>query len=185
MVTAQARTQKNFESKTWSAKIEWEEVKVMHALKSIAILSCLALACMVFAPAARAGLWNQATKLHFNEPIEVPGSVLPAGTYWFVLESSQADRDVVEIFNAERTQLYTTVATIPTIRRHEPSKTEVVFAERHHSQPEALWKWYYPGLQTGHEFLYPQHEEAHLRQDAKQVVVTPKMLSAQNLNLAG
>ena len=48
-------------------------------LKSIAIVSCLALTFMAFTPAARADLWNQASKLHFNTPIEVPGVVLPQG----------------------------------------------------------------------------------------------------------
>jgi hypothetical protein len=150
----------------------------VNLLKSIAILSCLALFCMVFTPAAQASLWNQATKLHFNEPIEVPGVVLPAGTYWFVLESNQTDRNLVEILNAQRTRLYTTVTTIPALRRHEPGRTEVVFAERR-SQPDALWKWYYPGLQTGHQFLYPGHEQKNLRRDEKEVVLTPPISSAQ------
>ncbi|MFY9744308.1 MAG: hypothetical protein WA252_02840 [Candidatus Sulfotelmatobacter sp.] len=150
----------------------------MKLLKSIAILSCLAFTCTVFTPAARADLWNQATELHFNQPVEVPGVVLPAGDYWFVLENNPADRNVVEIFNAQRSQLYATVNTIPTLCQRGPGRTEVVLADRP-SQPDALWKWYYPGLQTGQQFLYPGHEEKHLRSDEKQVVLVPPISSAQ------
>lgn len=141
----------------------------MKIFKSIAAACCLALICLVYTPAARADLWNQASKLHFNHPIEVPGVVLPAGTYWFVLENDSSNRNVVEIFNAQRSTLYTTELTIPALRQYAHGKTEVVFAERR-SQPDALLKWYYPGLRTGHQFLYPQHEEKHLRRDEKEVV---------------
>ena len=54
----------------------------------------------------------------------------------------------------------------------------MIFAERR-SQPDALWKWYYPGLQTGHQFLYPGHEEKHLNRDEKEIVYAPLMSSAQ------
>jgi hypothetical protein len=40
----------------------------------------------VFLPAARAGEANQKTKLVFSQPVGIPGAVLPAGTYWFILE---------------------------------------------------------------------------------------------------
>jgi hypothetical protein len=149
----------------------------MNIFKSVGILSCLALACVAFAPTAVADVSNQATKLHFNKPIEVPGVVLPAGTYWFVPENNQGDRNIVEIFNARRTQLVATVATIPALRADTHGRIEVVLAQQHHS-PDALWKLYYPGLETGHQFLYPEHEQKRLRQDKEEVVLTPP-LSAQ------
>jgi hypothetical protein len=45
----------------------------------------LVLASVIMLPAARANEYDQATKLTFNQSIQIPGRVLPAGTYWFVL----------------------------------------------------------------------------------------------------
>ena len=78
---------------------------------------CLAL---LFAAAvsskARADEWDHATKLTFSEPVEIPGRFLDAGTYWFTLADSQSDRNIVQIWNADRTELVTTVLAIPDYR---------------------------------------------------------------------
>jgi hypothetical protein len=139
----------------------------MNISKAFAALFPFILAVGVFLPAARAGEWNQMTKLSFTEPIEIPGAVLPAGTYWFVLLDDAADRNIVQIYNEDWSQLYATVITIPTYRQEATDKSEVKFAERPHQDPEALLKWYYPGFVTGHEFLYPKKEEAELAHDVK------------------
>jgi hypothetical protein len=52
----------------------------MKASRLLVVSVCLALFCIVCAPHARADQWNQATKATFNEPIEIPGRVLSAGT---------------------------------------------------------------------------------------------------------
>jgi hypothetical protein len=53
------------------------------------------------------------TKLTFSEPVEIPGRVLDAGTYWFTLADSHSDRNIIKIWNADRTQLVTSVIAIP------------------------------------------------------------------------
>ncbi len=156
----------------------------MTNLKLFSVIFGLILAVMVLSPASRADVWNQRTELNFSQPVEIPGRVLPAGTYWFVLFNSESDRDIVQVFNADNSQLCATLITAPTVR-NSAGDTEVVFAERRHSQPEALWKWYYPGLQTGHEFLYPAHEEKNLRQDPKQVVNGVPPLTVRDTGTAG
>jgi len=65
----------------------------------------------MFAPLARADAWNHKTKLDFSEPIEVPGKVLPAGHYIFKLMDSQSDRHIVQVWNADDTQIEGTVLT--------------------------------------------------------------------------
>jgi hypothetical protein len=152
----------------------------MRSPRSLAFVFCFTLACMVFLPTAQADEWNQMTKIKFSEPIEIPGAVLPAGTYWFVLANNHGDRDIVQIFSSDWSKIYATVFTVSTERMQPTDRTEIKFAERPHSQPEALWKWYYPGLLTGHEFLYPQKEEKELARDAKQDLVTRPMSVASN-----
>jgi len=152
----------------------------MNCRRSLAIVFCFILACVVFLPAARADDWNQMTKMEFSEPVEIPGAVLPAGTYWVVLLSNQSDRDIVRIFSSDWSEIYATVLTVPTERMQATNRTEIRFAERPHSQPEALLKWYYPGLLIGHEFLYREKEEKELARDAKQDLVVRPMNEASN-----
>lgn len=156
----------------------------MTKFKSIAVIFCLTLATIAFVPAAFAGQWSERTELHFNDPIEVPGVVLPAGNYWFVLSSDQSNRNVVQIFDAKENKIFATLMTVPTERRHTTGKTEMVLATRQHS-PDALWKWYYPGRRTGHAFLYPTHEEMQLKRVAKRVLFTEPMSSTASGNNAG
>src|ERR1700686_2849085 len=44
----------------------------------------LALASLIAFSGARASEIDQATKLPFNQSVQIPGQVLPAGTYFFV-----------------------------------------------------------------------------------------------------
>jgi hypothetical protein len=156
----------------------------MRVLKSIAIIFGFALVCIALLPAARAGQWSERTELQFNQPVEVPGVVLPAGTYWFVLSSDQSNRNIVEILDAEQSKVYATLMTVPTERKHSTGRTEVVLVTRNQS-PDALWKWYYPGRSTGHAFMYPTHEEKQLSRDAKKVLFGEPMSSTANGSAAG
>jgi hypothetical protein len=132
----------------------------------------LAFALVVFAPAARASEWDQATQLTFNQSVEVPGNVvLPAGTYWFVLtDDAITAPDLVQIFNLDRTQVLASIQTIPTIRPGATDHSELTFAEQSQKQPIALISWFYPGRVTGHEFVYAPREEARLS-ESEQITV--------------
>jgi hypothetical protein len=157
----------------------------MNPRKLLVVLFSIILACMVFLPAAAADAWDQATKINFNKPVEIPGMVLPAGTYWFVLADNQGNRQIVQIFNADQTKLYVTEQAIPTERPHATGNVELKFAERPQQQPEALLDWYYPGRLIGQEFVYPQKSETALMRDAKQDVVALPLNSGSILPMAG
>jgi hypothetical protein len=141
---------------------------------------CLALVCALFPLAARADAWNQATKFNFSGPVEIPGRVLPAGTYWFVLQNNWADRNIVEIFSADWSKLEATMMTATSYRQEPKAHTEIQFAERPHDKPEALLKWYYPGELIGHEFLYSMRHEKEFARDAKLDEVAVPMSLASN-----
>ena len=146
----------------------------MNKYKRFAIVFCCVLSCAVLLPAARADEWNQKTKMSFTEPVEIPGRVLAPGTYWFVLLRSDSERNIVQVFSQDSSYLYATLLTIPTDRPQATDKTEIKFAERPYDKPEALLKWYYPGLLAGHEFLYSRKREKELSRDSQQdgLVVT-------------
>ena len=123
-----------------------------------ALLTLLAGGAMFLAPAARADQWNRQTLVTFNKPVQVPGRVLPAGTYIFQLADSEGDRRIVQIFTQDRKELLTTVATIPSYHR-ETGNALVTFEERATGSPEALHGWFYPGDLQGVLFVYPKAEK--------------------------
>ena len=122
---------------------------------------------LIFELAAHADEANQSTQLTFSQPVQVPGRILPAGTYEFVLENSSSSRNIVQIFNADGTELFATIQTIPTERTKETDGTSITLAQGQDAQPAALVTWFYPGTETGHEFIYSKQVETELAQDAK------------------
>jgi hypothetical protein len=125
---------------------------------------------LIFELVAHADEDNELTRLTFSQPVQVPGQILPVGTYEFVLANSQGNRDIVRIFNAAGTEL-ATIQTIPTERARETDGTSITLAQRPDGQPAALVTWFYPGMNTGHEFIYSKQVETELAQDAKQTLV--------------
>ena len=126
---------------------------------------------LFFELAAHADESNQATTITFSQPIQIPGQILPAGTYSFKLLDSNSDPNVVQIFNSDQTHLYATLKTVPTERQDPTGDTAITLAEQGGGKPDALLKWFYPGRDTGHEFVYSGQQEKQLAQDTQQTIV--------------
>jgi hypothetical protein len=96
------------------------------------------------------------TKVTISGPVEVPRSrVLPAGQYVFKLAEESTNRNIVRIFNADQSQLVTTVVVVPTVRSEPSNDSVITFEERAAGSPEALGKCF-AGQTEGVEFLYPR-----------------------------
>lgn len=147
----------------------------MWIRKVLSVAFGLMLACAAFLPAAQADEWNQKTELSFSQPVALPHVTLPAGTYWFILANGQDNRNVVEVFSKNWNKECATLLTVPTIRRESTSHTELTFAERPSTEPQALLKWYYPGRVTGHEFVYSRSRENRFSKDPKINEVAPHL----------
>jgi len=124
---------------------------------------------LMFELAAHADESDQATKITFSQPIQVPGQVLPAGTYLFKLVNSD-ELNTVQIFSPDGTQLYATLQTVPTDNGQVAGDTTVTLAEQGSGKPDVLLKWFYPGNETGHEFVYSHDLEKQIAQDRQQTV---------------
>jgi hypothetical protein len=142
----------------------------MKFVKTIFAVFALTLLGATFAPGARADEWNKKTVMTFSQPVEIPGQILPAGTYTFVLLDSPSDRHIVQIFNADGSQIITTVLAINNYRLKPTGDTVVKFAERSGDNPEALKGWFYPGDNFGQEFVYPKQRAIELALLAKEPV---------------
>jgi LPXTG-motif cell wall-anchored protein len=135
-------------------------------LAILALVGAVALVC----PQARADEWNKKTVVTFNEPVEIPGMVLSAGTYVFKLADMMADRNVVQVYNKDETRLYGTFLAIPDYRMKTPDKAVITFEERAAGSPEAVKAWFYPGDNYGDEFVYPKARAAELAHVTHQAV---------------
>lgn len=118
----------------------------------------------------QAQTFNKRTTVTFNEPVEVPGQVLPAGTYTFTILNSYGIRNIVQIWNADKTKLITTILAIPNYRLEVTEETVMKFRERPANQPQALKAWFYPGHGYGIEFVYPRQEAIQIAEATNEVV---------------
>ena len=111
---------------------------------------------LMLVPIAHAEQWDKKTVVSFSHPIEVPGRVLPAGTYIFKLASSQSDRRIVQIFTQDQRKVLATIQAIPDYRLEATDQTAISFEERPSGKPEAMRNWFYPGDNYGVHFVYPK-----------------------------
>ena len=121
-------------------------------------------------PQAKADEWNQKTIFTFSGPVEIPGRVLPAGTYVFKLADSLADRNIVEVFNKNENHLYGIFLAIPDYHLQPAGKPIITFEERAAGAPEAVKAWFFPGDNYGHEFVYPKARALELAKTNNQSV---------------
>jgi len=126
----------------------------MYRTMFTAIICLMLLGGTYFAPKVRAAESDKKTIVTVNQPIQVPGKVLPAGTYVFKMLDSN-ERTLVGIYDADEMHLITTVQGIPDVRTDTPDKAILQLEERPSGQPEVLKAWFYPGDNTGVEFVYP------------------------------
>ena len=70
----------------------------------------------------RADTWDKKTVFTFSAPVEIPGQVLPAGTYVFKLLNSSSTRNVVQVFNKDENHLIGTFITILDYEMKTPDK---------------------------------------------------------------
>jgi hypothetical protein len=106
---------------------------------------------------AKADAWDKKTILTVNQTIQVRDTVLEPGQYVFKLYNSNADRHVVQIFNADQSHLINTVMAIPKQRMQATGDTQFQFWETPAGTARAMRAWYYPGDTIGQEFPYPKH----------------------------
>jgi hypothetical protein len=137
----------------------------MRGLKFAGTFFGVLLALILLAPAARASENNQMTQLTFNQPVQIPGAVLPAGTYWFVVPDRVEEHDTVIVYNADRSDVLAVMETRPTTRPTPTDATELTLAEQSRATPDALVSWFYPGRTTGHDFIYPNQMQQGINEE--------------------
>ena len=113
----------------------------------------LALLSTTLAPSAKADEWDKKTVITVQGgAVQIQGTVLERGKYVLKLLDSQADRQILQVFNADETHLETTILASAAYRIEPTGDTRFTFAEVPAGQPPAISTWFYPGDNYGLQF---------------------------------
>jgi hypothetical protein len=127
-------------------------------MKNLVFLN-LATAILIFSilsPPAIADDWSREATAIFKQPVRIPGQVLPPGIYVFKLADLCAERNVVQIWNADRTELLATILGWPDYSREAPTENRFILEEGAKGAPAQLKAWFYRGNGHGQTFTYPK-----------------------------
>jgi hypothetical protein len=95
----------------------------------------------------------------FDRPVEVPGKVLPPGSYMF---KSVDNNELVQIFSANEKQLFATVLVVPGDRPAQNLNVDcfVQLNKTRADAPQEVESFFMPGRSTGYQFVYPAATQA-------------------------
>jgi LPXTG-motif cell wall-anchored protein len=128
---------------------------------------------------------DRATYFTFSKPVALPSGTLPAGKYLFRIADSQTTRSVVQVYTEDGAKLMGMMLTMPAIRNRVSDEPEVRFLEGPENAPPAIATWWYPGMKTGWEFIYPREQAMKLAQSSKQpVLTTAQQVTADEMKTA-
>jgi len=130
--------------------------------------AALALCTATVAPAQ--DLPDHRTYFTFSGPTSIPGVTLPAGKYLFRTVGS--GNNVVQVLNANVTTSYAMFFVHRVDLAETPSASEVRFMETAPGMPQALKGWWYTGMRSGFEFVYPKEQARLLAKGIGQPVLT-------------
>jgi hypothetical protein len=99
--------------------------------------------------------WDRKVLTTFDEPVRVGNIVLPAGKYVLKVVDLKANRQVVQISNADENKVYVILMGVPTERERVSDKCEFTFYDASPGGAKALRSWFYHGVLTGIEFPPP------------------------------
>jgi hypothetical protein len=154
----------------------------MKINKLYIVIGLMIAVALFFELAAHASEFNEQTKITFSAPVQIPGQVLPAGTYTFQQADPFDNPDIIQIFNADGTRVVATLKTVPAERLEPFGDVAVTLASAQHGGPDYLMNWFYPDRLIGHRFVYSQQQEQELAQTPQQTVVanqpTSKIVAA-------
>ena len=140
----------------------------------VRVLCGAAILAACLAPAAHADEWTKLTYFTFSAPVEMPGMVLPAGSYKFELADPDSTRRVVRISEKEGGKIQGIFLSIPDQKLEPSDKPIVMFKETPAGAPEAVKAWFYPGETTGYEFVYPHDQALKIAKATHTSVLTAK-----------
>ena len=135
------------------AKLEKRKNK-LYMRRYLPVVAALATSLMsgAFIPALSASELDENTIITISRPLDVQGTILPAGQYVLKLLESPSNREIIHVFNSDQTRLMTTILAIHAYRLDPTDRSAFSFYDSRAGQPAAVHTWFYPGETSGFEF---------------------------------
>jgi len=143
-------------------------------MRKVRVMCGAAMLAACLTPAAHADEWTKLTYFTFSGPVEMPGIVLPAGTYKFELADPDSSRRVVRVSDKEGDKIHVIFLSISDQKMEPSDKPLVMFMEAAAGAPEAVKAWFYPGETQGYEFVYPHDQALKIAKAVHSTVLTAK-----------
>jgi len=140
---------------------------------AFAVLASAMLGAMLLAPVRAQGLigtFTHRTTVTINEPMEIPGQVLPPGTYVFRILDVVGSRNVMQVTNQEETKVFATIIAIPDYRLKYAEKPVIQYKEEAAGKPGAVRAWFFGQDNGGLEFVYPKERAVQLAEATHEYV---------------
>jgi hypothetical protein len=128
----------------------------MNVYRKLAVAAFAVVGLAIVTPKAQAQLLDETVTVSFSAPVELPGRVLPAGTYVFTV----VEPNVTRVSSADGKTVYGIFFTAPE-ERPEPSEKAIILGENTAGAPERIEAWFYPGDSVGNEFMYRAPRSHH------------------------
>ena len=145
--------------------------------KRIIVSACAAAmfaAVNVASALAQGGPIDSRTEFTFSQPVEMPGTTLPAGTYVFRFADATTSKTVMQVLDKASNKTYGLFMVINAQRPKPSDDAELRFLETPAGKPAAVKTWWYPGNSIGREFIYPKSQARRLAMATNTTVLTTK-----------
>src|SRR5215470_4424731 len=129
---------------------------MMRKFCTISLVLAVVLAALSLGPSTRADDWDKKTIVTFDQDVEIPGQVLPAGTYVFKLLRNASARSVVQVWSGDESQILASLITIGDTYPNPDGKPYFVLdmSGTDEGFPPAIVSWFFAGSNDGRDFIY-------------------------------
>jgi hypothetical protein len=117
---------------------------------------CLAVASVVAASVTRADDSAKQATVTLQSPEQVPGSVLPAGTYMFRQTGMRSGWAIIQIYNRDGSALVTTILAYPNPKVASNGQNVIVYPANGSSSIPAIEGVVFSGDSTVEQLAYPK-----------------------------
>lgn len=126
-------------------------------------------------PTTKADDWNKKTVVTFDQDVEIPGQVLPAGTYVFKLFGSSSNRNIVQVWTSDESELITTLMTVGDSYPNRSGQPYFVLdlSGTDEGYPPTVVSWFFGSGDEGRDFIYSGYSNSRMLTNQEQVPAPP------------
>jgi hypothetical protein len=139
----------------------------MRKVSCIPLVLAAVLVALLLSPATKADDWDKKTIVTFEQDVEIPGQVLPAGTYVFKLLRSSSNRFITQIWDGDESLLLSTLITVGDSYPNPSGKPYFVLdmTGTDEGYPPLVVSWFFGGGDEGRDFIYSGYSTSQMVRD--------------------